>query len=349
MNQIIDVEYEVVDGIENKSIEELAKETNQLYAQAEAVANVSLMYMAKAGARLEVIKERLPHGEFENWCKNNLSFSKSKAEKMMKLNQKLSDKNSFLAKTESITDIGITKVWALLSAPDDVAEEVINNPESADMSTREFKEEIRKLKQEKEDLENKLQYEKNFSNELSSNIVSLDKKLSGANARIAQLENEPLVDEETAKRNEELQAEIEKLKTMKEEETAEREKLADKLSKEKEKSENLKNKMDEEIGKQVEAAKTEAKEEALTEARKESAELQAAYDESQRNIERLEKQLEKSNNETLIAFKLKCTELQLDFNSALTSIDEVKELDPAQADKMKAALGKVIDMMKGQI
>lgn len=349
MNQIIDVDYEVVESMENKSVEELAIEANQFYAQAEAVANVSLMYMAKAGARLEIIKERLPHGEFEEWCKNNLSFSKSKAEKMMKLNQKLSDKNSFLAKTESITDIGITKVWALLSAPDDIAEEVINNPESADMSTREFKEEIRKLKQEKEDLENKLQYEKNFSNELSSNIVNLDKKLSGANARIAQLEAEPLVDESTAKENEELTAEIERLKALKEEVAAERDKLTDKLTKEKEKSKALKKNMDEEIEKAVEKCKADAREEALIEARKESADIQKAYDESQRNIERLEKQLEKSNNEALIAFKLKCTELQLDFNSALTSIDEVKEQDPAQADKMKAALGKVIDMMKGQI
>ena len=349
MDQIIDVEYEVVDGIENKSIEELAKETNQLYAQAEAVANVSLMYMAKAGARLEVIKERLPHGEFENWCKNNLSFSKSKAEKMMKLNQKLSDKNSFLAKTESITDIGITKVWALLSAPDDIAEEVINNPESADMSTREFKEEIKKLKQEKEDLENKLQYEKNFSNELSENIAHLDKKLSGANARIAQLENEPLVDESTAKENEKLTAEIERLKALKAEVVVERDKLTDKLTKEKEKSKALKKNMDEEIEKAVEKGKAEAKEEALTEARKESADIQKAYEESQRNIEKLERQLQQSNNEALISFKLKCTELQLDFNSALASIDEVKEQDAEQANKMKAALGKVIEMMKGQI
>lgn len=356
MDQIIDVEYEVVDGIENKSIEELAKETNQLYAQAEAVANVSLMYMAKAGARLEVIKQRLPHGEFENWCKNNLSFSKSKAEKMMKLNQKLSDKNSFLAKTESITDIGITKVWALLSAPDDIAEEVINNPESADMSTREFKEEIRKLKQEKEDLENKLQYEKNFSNELSENIVHLDKKLSGANARIAQLENEPLVDEETAKRNEELSsenkelsAEINRLKSLKLKVDKEREDLNNKLIREKEKARGLKDELEKEFESRTQSIIAGAREEALKEAHKAGTELQEALDASQRNIEKLEKQLQQSNNEALISFKLKCTELQLDFNSALASIDEVKEQDAEQADKMKAALGKVIEMMKGQI
>ena len=51
MNQIIDVDYEVVESMENKSVEELAVEANQFYAQAEAVANVALMYMAQAGAK----------------------------------------------------------------------------------------------------------------------------------------------------------------------------------------------------------------------------------------------------------------------------------------------------------
>lgn len=356
MNQIIDVDYEVVESMENKSVEELAVEANQFYAQAEAVANVALMYMAQAGARLEVIKEKLPHGEFEDWCKNNLSFSKSKAEKMMKLNQKLSDKNSFLAKTESITDIGITKVWALLSAPDDVAEEVLNNPDTVEMSTREFKEEIRRLKEEKEKLEEEktglqgdLENEKAFSRELSNNVMNLDKKLSGANARIAQLEAEPLVDEETAKKNEELTAEVERLKALKEEAAAERDKLTDKLTKEKEKSKALKKSMDEEIEKAVEKGKADAKEEALIEARRESENLQKAYDESRQNIEKLEKQLQQSNNETLISFKLKCTQLQLDFNAALESIDDVKAQDPEQGTKMISALGKVIGIMKAQV
>lgn len=356
MNQIIDVDYEVVESMENKSVEELAVETNRFYAQAEAVANVALMYMAQAGARLEVIKEKLPHGEFEEWCKNNLSFSKSKAEKMMKLAQKLSDKNSILAKTESITDIGITKVWALLSAPDDVAEEVLNNPDAAEMSTREFKDEIRRLKEEKEKLEDEktgllgdLENEKAFSRELSNNVMNLDKKLSGANARIAQLEAEPLVDEETAKKNEELTAEVERLKVLKEEAAAERDKLTDKLTKEKEKSKALKKSMDEEIEKAVEKGKADAKEEALIEARRESEDLQKAYEESQRNIEKLEKKLRFTNNEAISSFKERCNLLQKVFNSALESVDEVKEQDPEQGKKMMLALGKVVDMMKGQV
>ncbi|MGN0733707.1 MAG: DUF3102 domain-containing protein [Emergencia sp.] len=356
MNQIIDVDYEVVDSIENKSVEELAAEANKFYAQAEAVANVALMYMAQAGARLELIKEKLPHGEFEDWCKNNLSFSKSKAEKMMKLSQKLSDENSIFSKTETFTDIGISKVWALLSAPEDVAEKVLENSEAADMTAREFKDEIKRLKEEKqrleeekETLQSELKNEKQFREELYDDIDSINEKLSGANARIAQLEAEPLVDESTAKENEELTARVEMLKALKDEATSECDKLNNKLTKEKEKSKALKKRIDEEIEKAVEKGKADAKEEALMEARKESEDLQKAYEESQRNIEKLEKQLQQSNNEALISFKLKCTQLQIDFNAALETVDEVKAQDPEQGKKMMSALGKVVDMMKGQV
>lgn len=354
MNQIIDVEFEVVDSIENKSVEELAAEANQFYAQAEAVANVALMYMAQAGARLEVIKGKLPHGEFGNWCKNNLNFSHSKADKMMKLSQKMRDEKSIFSNSESIPNIGITKVWALLSAPEEVAEEVINNPDAAEMSTREFKEEIKRLKEEKNkleeekaELENGLESEKKHSNDLSVSVRVLNNRLDIANEKIEQLKSEPIVDEEASLRNEELEAEIKRLNTLKDEAAFERDKLNEKLAKEKEKAKALKKNMDEEIGKQVEAAKAEAKEEALIEARKESADIQAAYEESQRNIEKLERQLQQNSNETLIEFKIKCNLLQLDFNSALESIDAVE--DPEQSNKMKMALGAVLDAMRNNI
>lgn len=115
-----------------------------------------------------------------------------------------------------------------------------------------------------------------------SNVVNLDKELSGANARIAQLE-------------------------------------------------------------------ADAKEEALIEARRESEDLQKAYEESQRNIEKLEKKLRFTNNEAISSFKERCNLLQKVFNSALESVDEVKEQDPEQGKKMMLALGKVVDMMKGQV
>lgn len=152
MNEIIDVEYKEVINLSDKTTEELTAEANTLWNQMEAIGSIGIMMAAQAGRRLNVIKERLPHGEWESWAQNNLKFSLRKANNMMKLAEKTEDENSFFANPQSLADIGITKVWALLSAPEDVAKEVVENPYAAEMTTREFKEEIRRLKEKTQSL-----------------------------------------------------------------------------------------------------------------------------------------------------------------------------------------------------
>ena len=85
----IDVTYQTEVSIENKSTEQLTAEVNVRYRQAESLAGMSLRMLADAGMRLTEIKSRIPHGQFEGWCAENLEFSKSKAEKMMKLAEKM--------------------------------------------------------------------------------------------------------------------------------------------------------------------------------------------------------------------------------------------------------------------
>ena len=88
MNEIIDVEFKELRNIEDKTTEELAQEANTLWQQMEIIGNIGLMMAVQAGQRLQVIKSRLQHGEWEKWCEDNLQFSKSKAEKMLKLAKK---------------------------------------------------------------------------------------------------------------------------------------------------------------------------------------------------------------------------------------------------------------------
>ena len=145
----IDVTYQTEVNLENKSTEQLAAEVNVRYHQAEGLANMSAMMLADAGRRLIEIKGRIPHGQFESWCADNLEFSKSKAEKMMKLAERVDDESSLFSKTETFTDIGISRVWALLAAPEEVAAEVIETHDVSDMTVRELKEEIARLKEEK--------------------------------------------------------------------------------------------------------------------------------------------------------------------------------------------------------
>ena len=156
MNEIIDVEYKEVIELSDKTTEELTAEANTLWNQMEAIGSIGIMMAAQAGRRLNVIKERLPHGEWESWAKNNLEFSLRKANRMMSLAEKMEDDSSLFANPTTLSDIGISKVWALLAAPEEIAEEVVNNPELPDMTVKELKEEIRRLKEKNAGLEKEM-------------------------------------------------------------------------------------------------------------------------------------------------------------------------------------------------
>ena len=112
----------------------------------EAVGNVALMMAASAGRRLLIVKERLPHGEFGTWCDNNLDFSQSKANKMMQLAKRSSDENSIFSNSYTCTNLSISKAFALLSASDDVAKEVIESENINDMTVTELKAEMQNLR-----------------------------------------------------------------------------------------------------------------------------------------------------------------------------------------------------------
>lgn len=186
-NKIIDAEYETITEIEDRTTEQLKTEVNGLYQQMEAVANVSLMIAAEAGRRLLVVKKRIPHGDFESWCDQNLEFSKSKAEKMMKLSQKTGDKKSFFSNPYTFTDLSISKVFALLAAPEDVAEEVVESQDVPDMTVRDLKAKLAAVKAAKDDHIVKLQERIEMLNaqiqanpDLQKKIEDLEKKLERA-------------------------------------------------------------------------------------------------------------------------------------------------------------------------
>ena len=150
MNEILTVDYETEVAIEAKSTEQLTAEINVRYRQAESLAAMSATMLADAGRRLIEIKNRIPHGSFEQWCADNLEFSKSKAEKMMMLAEKMQDEKSIFSKTETFTDLRISTVWALLAAPEEIAVEVVETEDVSELTIRELKEKIRELTAEKE-------------------------------------------------------------------------------------------------------------------------------------------------------------------------------------------------------
>lgn len=326
---IVETEYKEITSIQDRETEQLTIEVNTIYQQMEAIGNIGLQLAAEAGERLIEIKGRLAHGEFESWCKDNLTFSKRKAENMMRWSQKCKDENSIFAKTQTFTDLGISKVWALLAAPEDVAEEVIKEGAS-DMSVRELQEEISRLKLEKEKVEGLARATEEEQANLEEEIEILKRQLEEARR-----ESERKAEEENSQSTPEAEEEIEKLK--KKLETAEAN-----LQKTKEKLKTEKNNSEKKIEEAISKAKAEAQKEAEAKTSKSLEDITNKYEESQSVINKLQTALANSENKALAIFKVKSDLLQESFNSCLDSIEDVAAEDQDKSDKMKAALKQIM-------
>ena len=326
MNEIIDVEYKEVINLSDKTTEELTAEANTLWNQMEAIGSIGIMMAAQAGRRLNVIKERLPHGEWESWAQNNLKFSLRKANNMMKLAEKTEDENSFFANPQSLADIGITKVWALLSAPEDVAKEVVENPDAAEMTTREFKEEIRRLKEKNAELKKELEDSADEGQNLQSDLRT----------QIDQLVAELKIYEETPAKSEETEKEIADLKTQ-------LEKANTALEKEKKNAEKAKASIEEEKQKAADEAAKTAKEEALAKFKEDNKLLTDSNQHAAEEIDRLQRLLENNSQPEIAEFKVHSDQLQKSFISCRDCIGKITDIE--KAAKMRMALKTIMQQL----
>ena len=326
---IVETEYKEITSIQERETEQLTIEVNTIYQQMEAIGNIGLQLAAEAGERLIEIKGRLAHGEFESWCKDNLTFSKRKAENMMRWSQKCKDENSIFSKTQTFTDLGISKVWALLAAPEEVAEEVLKEGAS-DMSVRELQEEISRLKLEKEKVEGLARATEEEQANLEEEIEILKRQLEEARR-----ESEREAEEENLQSTSEAEEEIAQLKDALGKAVENHAKIKEKLKKEKE---NTDKKIDEAINQ----AKAEAQKEAEAKTNKSLEDITKKYEESQSVINKLQTALANSENKALAIFKVKSDLLQESFNSCLASIEDVAAEDQEKGDKMKAALRQIM-------
>ena len=312
MSEIMNVEYEVQKELADKSTEELQHEVNGLYHQIEMVGNIAMMIAANAGQRLLVIKDRLKHGEFESWCESHLDFSKRKAEMMMSLAKRCEEENSLFSKTQMFADLSVSKVFTLLSAPEEVAVEVIENSDASLMTVRELKEEIAALKLRNDELESE-----------SGEIEALKN-------RIAELEAES---SETEVDKEELAAKSEEIENLKL-----------KLQKEKDKLKKSKNDKDEEVKKVLEETRVELDREiekavatAKVQAKADRLKIEEELEEAYAEIEKLSTAA--ASGETLTAFRINVKSLQTIFNECL---GQLAELDENTSKKLKKALIEIL-------
>lgn len=316
MSNIVEADYRVVP---ERTLPVIASEI--LYIESQ-VAKTALDGAIQIGIKLKEAKEKVDHGQWEDWCSENLNYSKSKAEKMMKIATEYGDENSPYAKTYMCTDLSISKALRLLQVPENDVESFAEKNDIQDMTVKELEDKIKALKQEKEDQ----------SVEMEKEILELQERMEKKNDEA-----------------ERLAGELESMKSQ----TADPEeiiKLEEKLHKAKERENDLKEKLkaekearDQEIQKALEKEGDKLKAEAETAAAKQIEITRRDNEEMTQRVKELEAKIDNVSNESLMLFKLKVDQLQKIYQECQDAATETP--DPGET---KAALVQIMEALIGQ-
>lgn len=333
MGQIIDAEYKEVAPLEEKGTDVLAAEVNVLFSKAETIAAASVEMLVEAGKRLRVVKGRIGHGEWLDWVENNLTFNKSKAAYIMKLAEKSEKEGGVFSNFQTFGNIGISKILALLEAPEEVAKEVVETVPVEDVTVRELKEELRKTKEENEALCQAGIAEQQKAEDLEKEVVRIKSQLEMAQKQKRRAEEQAAAVPDASELEVALEVARKELKEYKAKVKMDQDRV--KAKAEKEAREAAQRELDDKMAELDSKIKT-AEDSAKAEAAEEIEDLQ-------KEISRLQKLSDPATGE----FRAHVDSLQKEFDACLGVIEKAAA---EHRDKWRAALKKVVvEVMGGQL
>lgn len=309
MSNIVEAQYEIV---QERTLPVIISEIKIIE---QHVTKTAIEGAIQIGERLQEAKQLAGHGNFGQWCQENLNYSQDTAQKFMKLAREYGGQNNVLANTAMSRNFSISNALSLLKVPEEDREKFAEEHPVEDMTNKELEEEIRQLNEEKASKERTIEI-------LNNSMRDEAEKLLQAQHEIEDLKRQ-LDDAEGGSADME---ELEKLK-------AKLEKTEAALAKEKEKLKKEKDGRQAAVDKELKAAG-----EAMQEQAKKS------IDSLQAEVDRLKRREQKAGNESLLKFKILVDQLQDVFRQAGECI--LAEEDQDKANKMNAALRQVLQSME---
>jgi len=142
------------------------------------------------GKRLIKVKDNLPHGEYLNWLENSVDFTERTAQRFVKVAIAFSN-------TTPVSHLGSRKLFALAGLDEEERQEVMQENNVEDMTTRELEQVIKEKKQIKEQLE----AEQDYSSELQEAIKQKEEKIRELQTEIEkiQIPEKEIVEKEVVK------------------------------------------------------------------------------------------------------------------------------------------------------
>ena len=109
MSNIVEADYKVVID------DDLPTLVARIKTAEATVYRVTLAGVIEIGKCLEAAKEKVKHGEWEEWCTENLGYSQRQAQRFMKIADTYGNENSIFGKSDTLSDLSISKAYSLLS------------------------------------------------------------------------------------------------------------------------------------------------------------------------------------------------------------------------------------------
>ena len=306
-----------------RGIEIVTAEIREIRRQANTMA---MMYAIEIGRRLVEAKSMLDHGEWGDWLKNEVDFSQSTANNLMRLFEEYGESQisifGAVSNSQTIANLPYSKALMLLSLPAEEREDFAEEVGAEDLSVRELKEAIRERNEAKQEAERAAAREA----EMAEKISEIEEAASDAEKARAEADELRAKVEELEKKNAETEEKLKKA-------TSDPKLPASKM-KEIEKDAALKAQQAEQkkTGAEIEKAKKAAEE---AEAKLREAEARRSVAEAK--LDELRKEL-KTASPAVTAFKVLFDGIQEQALRLKQKISEINEHDPETAGKLKAAL-----------
>lgn len=320
MNEIVNAEYRID---QERTLPVIASEILQIERDVYATAMNGAIQI---GRKLQEAKELVGYGEWENWCKENLNYSKRNAENFMRIATEYGNENSAYAKTQTSAELSISKALELLKVPEEQVETFVEEHKIEDISVRELREEIKKLQSENKDLAEK----KDIAVETAAKAEAEHAKLTNA-----KLEAQVQV-EEYAKCIEELREQLKeaKEKPAEDSDNEEIERLKMELKEAQEDFETASETL-EETAKKLKEEKAKAKEKAEKNYERGEAagrqEAQESIDKLKAQNDELQKKLANSADQSKVKLGILTNQLQITFNEIIGVVNEMNGEDASNA------------------
>lgn len=125
------------------------------------------------GKRLIEVKENLGHGEFENWLKDKVDFGRRTAYNFIKVAETFSN-------VQPVAHLGTRKLLALAGLDEEDRQEIMQENDVEDMTTRELEQAVKEKKEIKEQLE----AEQEYSQELQDAIKQKEEQIRNLQSEI---------------------------------------------------------------------------------------------------------------------------------------------------------------------